>query len=161
MPTAEVKMMLDQVNKKAILLKRAGEILNSIIKSLDEIDLETRRKIMELCGEACARSDGDLEIAGRIAEKAADETEILEMINNEILWCGTWTRKGDTIQSTCAKCGCPLVRNKIVDLTETFCYCSRGWVKNIFETLFKRPVEVELEKSIGMGDEFCKFVVYM
>ena len=153
-------MMLNKLDKKAKLLKRAGELLNSVIRGLDEVDLKTRQKIMELCGEACARSDGDLEIAKRIAEEAADEKEILAKINEEIPWCGTWTKKGNTIQSVCVECGCPLVRNKVVDLTGTFCYCSRGWVKRIFETLLKKPVNVRLTKSIGHGDKACEFVVY-
>ena len=153
-------MMLNKLDKKAKLLKRAGDLLNSVIRGLDEVDLKTRQKIMELCGEACARSDGDLEIAKRIVEEVADEKEILAKVNEEIPWCGTWTQKGNTIQSVCVECGCPLVRNKVVDLTGTFCYCSRGWVKKIFETLLKKPVNVELKKSIGLGDKACKFVVY-
>lgn len=153
--------MLNELDEKAKLLKRAGEILNSIMKGLDEVDLETRQKIMELCGEACARSDGDLEIAKKIAEETSNEEEILARANKEIPWCGTWTRKGKTIQTTCVKCGCPFVRNRVVDLTGTFCYCSRGWVKNIFKTLLKQNVNVELEKSIGLGDKVCKFVVYI
>lgn len=154
-------MMLNNLDEKAKLLKRAGELLSSIIKGLDEVDLETRKKVMQLCGEACARSDGDLEIAERIAEEAIDEKEILTRVNKEILWCDTWTKKGSTIQSTCVECGCPLVRNEIVDLTGTFCYCSTGWVKKIFETVLKKPVAVGLEKSIGLGDKICKFVVYI
>lgn len=153
--------MMNGLDEQAKLLKRAGELLNSIIKGLDEVDLKTRKKIMELCGEACARLDGDLEIARRISEETVDEEQIIARVNKEILWCGTWTKKDNTIQSRCTKCGCPLVRNSVVDLTGTFCYCSRGWVKNIFETVLKRPVKVELKKSIGMGDRFCKFVVYI
>jgi len=155
--------MQNELDKNAKLLKLAGGLLSSIIKGLDEVDLETRKKIMELCGGTCAEEalfgGGDLEIARRIGEEAADEDEILERMNREILWCGPWIRKGSTIQSTCVECGCPLVKNNVVDLTGTFCYCSRGWVKKIFETLLKKPVSVELEKSIGFGDEVCKFVV--
>jgi len=154
-------MMSSKSDEKAKLLKRAGDLLNSIIKGLDTVDSETRQKIMEFCGEACARSDGDLEIAKRIAEETTDEEEILAKANKEIPWCGTWTRKGKTIQTTCVKCGCPLARNRVVNLTETFCYCSRGWVKSIFETLLKKPVNVGLEKSIGLGDKICKFVVHV
>jgi predicted hydrocarbon binding protein len=152
--------MLNELDEKRKLLKRAGVVLSSIIKGLDEVDLETRKKIMELCGEACARSDGDLEIAKKIAEETVNEEEILERASKEILWCGTWTRKNNMIQSTCVKCGCPLVENKVVDLTGTFCYCSRGWVKKVFKALLKKRVSVELEKSIGFGDKVCKFVVH-
>jgi predicted hydrocarbon binding protein len=156
----EAKAMINELDEKEKLLERAGGVLSSIIRSLDKVGLETRKKIMELCGEACARSDGDLEIAERIAEETADENEIVARVNREIAWCGTWTRKDNTIQCTCVKCGCPLVRKKVVDLSGTFCYCSRGWVKKIFETSLKKSVNVELEKSIGRGDKVCKFVVY-
>ena len=156
--------MQNELDKKDKLLKLAGSLLNSIMKGLNEVDLGTRKKIMELCGEACAGEalfgGGDLDIAKRIAKEAIDEKAILRRANKELFWCGSWARKGNTIQSTCVKCGCPLVRNGVVDLTGTFCYCSRGWVKRIFETLLKKPVYVELEKSIGLGDKTCKFTVY-
>jgi len=149
-----------EIDEKEKLLKRAGALLCSVLKGLDEVDLETRKRIMELCGEACAHSDGDVEIAKGISEEATDEEEILSRANKEIPWCGTWIRKGNTIQATCEKCGCPLVRNEVIDLTGTLCYCSRGWVKKIFQTLLKKPLNVELEKSIGLGDKVCKFVVH-
>lgn len=155
------KMMSKELDERAELIKLAGGMLNSIVEGLQEIDLETRRRIMERGGEACAAATGGLGIARRIAEETTDIGEILQRVNEEIPWCGAWARKGDTIRSVCAECGCPLVRNKVVELTGTFCYCSRGWVKRVFETLLKKPVEVELEKSIGLGDSVCKFVVYV
>lgn len=154
---SDCKEILD---KKEKLLRRASYVLNAVIKGLDCIDVETRQKIMESCGEACAREDGDLEIAERIAKEAADEEEILARVNREISWCGTWTREGDTIRTTCMRCECPLVRNRIVSPTGIFCNCSRGWVKCIFETVLRKSVSVELEKSIGRGDKVCTFVIY-
>jgi len=156
--------MQNELEKKEKLLKLAGGLLNSIIKGLNGVDLETRKKIMQLCGETCAGEallgGGDLDIAKKIVDEEVDEGEILKRTNRGILWCGTWTRKDNTIQATCTKCGCPLVKNKVVNLTGTFCYCSRGWVKKVFETLLKNPVSVELEKSIGLGNKVCKFIVY-
>lgn len=151
--------MLNELDEKTRLLKRTNAVLNLIVKGLEKVDFETRKKIMERCGEACAREDGDLEIAKRIAEETTGEEEILRRVNKEIPWCGIWTLKNNIIQCTCVKCGCPLVRYKVVDLTGTFCLCSRGWVKKIFETLLRKAVDVELEKSIGFGDKICKFVV--
>ena len=153
--------MSTEVDGKGKLLRRAGAMLNSIMNGLGEVDSETGQKIMELCGEACAQEDGDIEIAKRIAREESGEDEILARTNKEISWCGSWTRRGNTIQSTCAKCGCPLVRNEVVSLNGTFCYCSRGWVKTIFETLLGEPAKAELEKSIGLGDKVCKFVVHV
>jgi len=114
------KTILDEreaVEKRERLLRRASYILKSIMRGLEEVDLEIKEKIMELCGEACAREDKDLEITRRITAEATDEEQILVRVNKEISWCGTWVRKGETIQSRCTRCGCPLVRNKIVDPT--------------------------------------------
>ncbi|MCK4434293.1 hypothetical protein KAU92_02290 [Candidatus Bathyarchaeota archaeon] len=61
-------MMLGELDEKA-KLKRAGGLLNSVIKGLNEINLETRQKIIELYGEPCACEDGDLDIAKKIAEE--------------------------------------------------------------------------------------------
>lgn len=156
--------MENELENISLLLKLTGDMLNSILEGLNSVDLETRKQIMEFCGETCAREElygPALDIAKRIAEEEVTEDQILERANREILWCGTWTRKGNIIQCTCLECGCPLVKNKVVKLTGTFCYCSLGWVKRIFETLFKTPVRVELEKAIGFGDDVCKYVVHV
>jgi len=152
--------MQNEIQEQKVLLERAGALLNSILDGLDGLDVETKKRIMEPCGEACARSDADLEIASKIAEATTDEEEILRRANDEIPWCGTWTREDDVIQTTCASCGCPLVRSGVVRLSGTLCYCSTGWVRKIFETLLRRPVNVRLEESIGRGDQVCKFVVH-
>jgi len=151
--------MQSEVDTSPKLARRLGRMLGAIVHSLDEVDFETRQRMMELCGEACAIEDGDLDIAKKIGETANNITEVVKRVNEELLWCGTWSQKGETIESVCTKCGCPLVRNEVINRSETWCYCSRGWVKRIFETALKKPLAVELKKSIGRGDGVCKFVV--
>jgi len=60
-----------------LLLRRATALLNSVLRGLDGVDWEARKKVMESCGETCARSDGDLGIAERIATETQDEEELL------------------------------------------------------------------------------------
>ena len=141
-------------------LNLTKDLLNSLIQGLEktEIDLETRKKIMDYCGRACANSYGHLAIAEKIAEEASTVQEILARLN-DIPWCGKWYQKGDTIQAECSRCGCPLVQNNIISLSETLCLCSRGWVRAVFEKLFKKHIEVELASSIGKEDKTCQFIV--
>ncbi len=141
------------------LLEQTGRMIDNMVKGLEGLDEGTMLGIMERCGEACAEV-GDLEVARKITEETEDIDEIVARANEEILWCGKWARNGNEISAVCTYCGCPLVRQGVVELTGTFCYCSRGWVKSIFGTLLKRPVEVELEKAIGLGDDVCKYNVY-
>lgn len=155
--------MQDLTNTDSSLLRFAGRLLNSLLKGLDEIDLEAKMKIMELCGETCAKekmTGSALEIAKRISREERNVDRILERVNREILWCGAWSREGRVIRSRCSECGCPLVKNGIVKLSGTLCYCSRGWVRKVFETLLRRNIRVELERSIGRGDGFCEYAVY-
>lgn len=151
--------MVSETEANMKLLRRSGRLLNAIVKSLDEVDLETRKKIMESCGKTCAQEDGDLAIAEDIGQTASNMTEVVERVNKEIPWCGIWSQKGKLIESTCISCGCPLVRNHVTNRDSTWCYCSRGWVKAVFEAALKKNVEVEMEKSIGRGDKVCKFVI--
>lgn len=152
--------MLGETGANIRLLRRSCKLLDAIVKGLDVVDLDAKKRIMESCGKACAQEDGDLTIAEEIGKTANNVTEAVERINKELLWCGVWSQKGNTIESTCTKCGCPLVENKAINRNATWCYCSRGWVKAIFEAALRKHVEVELEKSIGRGDNICKFVIH-
>lgn len=156
--------MQDELENESLLLGFMGNLFNSILDGLSQLDLETRMQIMELCGETCAAEKicgSALEIAKKISEEEVVIDRILQRVNREILWCGAWFRESKVIRSRCSECGCLLVKNKLVKLTGTLCYCSRGWIKKILGTLFRRDVRVELEKSIGLGDGFCEYAVYI
>ena len=54
-------------------------------------------------------------------------------------------------------CNCPFIREK--DAPSILCNCSLGTQKKIYESLFNRPVNVTLEKSVLKGDERCSFTI--
>ena len=125
-----------------------------------EVDEETRERLMEYCGHACAFHFGSLYKAKAIQSEVTDIDELLNEINQqENFWCGKWVRDGEIIYSVCEACGCPLVRAGLVELSSTFCQCSRGWVKAVFETLLGKAIEVNLEQAIGREDKICKYIV--
>jgi len=135
--------------------------LETLVAGLDaEVDEKTRAQVMEYCGRACALHHGNIENAKTIKRSAKGIGELLDRLNQqENFWCGKWVKDGDTIYSICEECGCPLIRAGLVELSPTFCDCSRGWVKVVFETVLGRPVEVELKQAIGRGDQVCEFIV--
>jgi predicted ArsR family transcriptional regulator len=137
-----------------------GKWLKVLMESLNEsLDEKTRKEIMEKCGKACAIYHGDIDEIKLIKRKGENLEKILETMNQEELWCGKWFKKGNTISSICEKCGCPFVGAEIIKPSPTFCYCSRGWVKSVFELVLEKPVEVELKKAIGKGDGVCQFII--
>ena len=129
-------------------------IIEGVARYTDE---EQQTAILELCGASCGRHD--LDALRRLKELATDRKELLALINEHIPWCGAWEWKGDSIESICTACGCPLARDYGLELSPTFCLCSRGWVKIIFSEAFDADVQVRLVQAIGRGDELCQFRV--
>jgi len=60
-------------------------------------------------------------------------------------------------------CHCPLARTSIRDgkpkIPSVFCYCSGGFEKFAFDTIFGQPTEVELLESALKGDPRCRFAI--
>lgn len=52
-------------------------------------------------------------------------------------------------------CPCPMLAEVDRLETDTWCRCSAGYSKVLFEKAFGCPVDVELLKSIKMGDDIC------
>lgn len=135
--------------------------IDALMQGLDEsVEEETKKKILEKCGRACSIHHGHIEKIKSMKKSGKNLSEILEKMNEDEMWCGDWIKKGNIIYSICRVCECPFVISEMLRLSPTFCYCSRGFVKSIFETIFDNPVQVELKKAIGRGDNVCHFVVY-
>ena len=43
--------------------------------------------------------------------------------------------------------------------TDTYCHCSTGWYKSLFEAAFDKPVKVKLKQSILQGADSCEFEI--
>lgn len=52
-------------------------------------------------------------------------------------------------------CPCPMLADVDRLNTDTWCQCTTGYSKVLFEKAFNCKVDVELLKSIKMGDEIC------
>lgn len=130
-------------------------VLEGIQKELSE---ETQEKILAYCGKACAHNE-NLKILKKLKSHVYTLDELIHRMNKEIPWCGKWIRENNRFRSICTSCGCPLVRDGIVNNSSLFCKCSKGWVKTIFEEITGYPVKVNLKRSIGFGDSVCEFDV--
>ena len=58
-----------------------------------------------------------------------------------------------------AYCHCGLVKHSKEQISPTFCCCSGGWVKQLWEGIFEQPVEVRLVESLLLGDVQCTHAV--
>ena len=139
--------------------KHTERWIASLIAALDKhVDEETQAKILEQCGRQC-QSESFVKKARKIYEKSENVDEFLKKLGRVYK---NLHRKGDKVYIIYPKCYCPNV-NKIPPgkLSATYCNCSRGWAKALFEGALGKPVDVIMEESIVNGDEQCKFRIVL
>ena len=141
------------------MTKRMEQWITCLIDGLDKhVDKETKAMILEQCGRQC-QSQSFIEKARKIYKKSQTMREFLKAFSEvyENLHI-----EGNNIYIVYPKCYCSFV-NKIPSgtLSATYCNCSRGWAKELFEKALGRSVEVVMEESIVNGDEQCKFKIVL
>ena len=133
--------------------------VSCLIAGLDQyVDEDTRAKVLEQCGRQC-QSQSFVKKARSIYHKSKDIDEFLGKFGKIYEHLHV---EGDNVSIAYPKCYCSFV-NKIPSgqLSATYCNCSRGWAKELFEGALGRPVEVVMEKSIVKGDDQCKFRIVL
>lgn len=145
---------LDTPQQKARCIRGMMDVLD---RAADE---ETRRAIMEACGRRCI-SAGTLAKARRLQKDAQGLDDLLVRLNQVPIGGGHLQREGDVIQAAYDRCYCGSVSKARKAFSATYCRCSCGWYRQLFETLLGRPVEVELLASIIQGDERCRFLIHI
>lgn len=123
-----------------------------------DVDGETGRAIMEACGRTCI-SAGTLAKAQRLQREADDLDDLLRRLNEAHIGGGHLRRQENAIYAAYDRCYCGSVSRTREALSATYCACSYGWYRELFETLCNGPVEVELLTSIIQGDDRCEFVI--
>ena len=135
--------------------KRMEKWIIQPIDGLDEhIDEETRAKVLEQCGRQC-QTASLVKKARNIYKQSKNLDEFLKKFGEVYK---NLHKEGDSVYIVYPKCYCSFV-NKIpsANLSATFCNCSRGWAKELFEQALGKPIDVIMEESIVQGDEQCKF----
>jgi len=128
----------------------------SLMDGLDTlVDEKTRVKVLENCGRNCLPRSF-VKRANACKKDAKNNAEFLDRLSR--IWRHL-QREGDNFYVVYEKCYCPLVKTYPDKLSASFCNCSRGWIKELFESALESPVDVTLEKSIKQGNDICKFRV--
>jgi hypothetical protein len=115
---------------------------------------------MEACGSSCI-SHSVMEKARRLQVDAQDLDDLLGRLNQAHIGGGHLQRQGDAIHATYDRCYCGSVSKSREPFSSTYCFCSCGWYRRLFEKLLHGPVEVELLCSILQGDENCQFLIHL
>jgi len=124
-----------------------------------QLDEATRVKLTESCGRACfPASHGDAPAA---KPQPGDLDKLLAGLKEFAGEDGV-RKEGNAIHFSYGSSGksfCPLVESGAPQLSATYCQCSVGYVKEMFERAVGKPVKVELAESIKRGGKACRFTV--
>jgi predicted ArsR family transcriptional regulator len=138
---------------------RTEKWITALMEGLDRnLDERTIAKILEQCGRQC-QTQSFIKKARDLCQKSKDTDEFLDRLAEVYKHLH---REGDKVYLIYPKCYCSQV-SKIPKgkLSGTYCNCSRGWAKALFEGAREKPVEVIMEKSIINGDDECRFRIIM
>ena len=139
--------------QKARCVKNIMDVLD------DKVDEQKRHAIMEACGQRCIGAS-TLKNALKLQAHASDLDDLLVQLNVQHIGGGHLKRKGEVIYAAYDRCYCGSVSKTKVTFSETYCHCSCGWYKHLFEILLEIQVEVELLSSIIQGDPRCEFLIH-
>ena len=145
----------------------AEQWLKNFMRILDEsIDDQTRCRIMEANGIACARDY--LKSTGREIKpisfedwvarvEGQDKSDAVQIQGNIIYY--KYLKNYQGLDAPEDFCLCPFVESKPEGLSATYCHCSVGYIREIFGQTFGRPVKVEQLESVLRGSKRCKFKI--
>jgi len=149
-------------------VKQGQEVLKRIIAQLDQkLDKTTREAIMESCGRLC--HDGanpntkkpTPEEASRFLEGMRNYVgkEGVQQSGDETIIYFKYTRNPRGLKVSDGYCLCPILEDAPKGISSSYCHCSVGYVKAIFEQGLGKPANVELTNSILRGGKSCDFTV--
>ncbi len=139
---------------------KADYVRNMIARMRKYIGNAKTKDIMKSCGMMCC-GISSRRIAGQIRQESNSLKEIIQKLNKGRLGGGRLKLKNkNTITGGYDRCYCGMVsktRTPFPDLT--YCNCSTGWYKQLFETALGRPVSVKIIRSIISGSKTCEFTI--
>jgi hypothetical protein len=130
------------------------EWILTVVGSMDsKLGEKEKIRVLEECGRACAHQSSIKTALDNKGDLEKFLTAMRGLMGDENV-----QREGKKIQLAWHQCYCPNVRN-LENVPPLYCNCSRGWVKEMFETVVGKPVDVKLLASIKRGDKECRMLV--
>lgn len=141
--------------KKAAWIKTVIERLEKLVGR------GKTREIMKQCGKRCCGITTRKK-AKRLMQESNSIKEFIDKLNKAGVGGGRLQLKGNTITGGYDHCYCGQVKKTQEPFTSTtYCHCSVGWYKQLFETALEKSVEVEITQSIISGAESCEFIIHI
>jgi len=131
--------------------------IRKVVQGLDEnVDRETCARILEACGRQCAPQEL-IDKARATFEGSADIGEFLAKLGE---FFDVLSIEDGKVFVVYPECYCGQIKDvPPEDVPNSYCDCSVGWVKQVFEGALGRSVGVRRISSVVAGDGECRFEV--
>jgi len=142
--------------------EKARWIGNMIERIENYVSPKLCTKIMERCGRKCCGIT-TRKNAKQFMSESKSIKEFLNKLNKHGIGGGRLRLKGkNTVTGGYDRCYCGQVKKTQKPFpTKTYCQCSVGWYKQLFESALGKEVEVELISSIITGAKTCEFLIHI
>ncbi|MDF2684899.1 MAG: hypothetical protein K0S55_80 [Clostridia bacterium] len=124
----------------------------------EKYDDETIKTIRIAC--SCSPSQGRMDEVKQLYTAAGSLNEFAESYNKTISGSKIWS-EGEALFFSYPTCYCSCVKRMDKQLSKTWCYCTLGYTKKMFDYVLNcdcnafTECDVELIESIKMGDSRC------
>lgn len=137
-------------------MNRIVRWVDTILQEVSNLEAHKGVEILHACGISCSMDSALIEGTIKIRQELAcdDIEKLFQAFKNQYYNTSGFSIDGNIITLIFEECTCPLVK---LGVSHSYlCNCTLGYSKQIFETLFGRPVEIRLLKSILKKDNVCK-----
>lgn len=159
----EVEKIVNEIFTEASELEpvEQARVIKKLIDKLDdEVDETLRKNILFKRGHGCYTKYASSVVNG-IIESASDIDDLLKRLNDADMGGGKLKKEGNIIHASYGGCPCFAVNKAEEKLSLTYCNCSSGWFKALFESFLKKDINVDIIQSIASGADECKFNIYI
>ncbi len=139
---------------------RVIQWINNILHEVSKLDDNKGIELLHVCGGECLKTSRFLEGVVKIRNEYIKDENFDNLFNAfKIQYYNTskLMKEGNTIILIFEECTCPMVKEGVSN--SYLCNCTIGYTKKVFETLFNRTIEVDLEQSILKGNKICKQLI--
>ena len=149
-------------------VKQGQQVIVRLIGQLDrQLDAGQQTSIMEACGRLCQQGShppGPKPTAEQAKQFLAGITKYVGADNVQETGAGTvvhfvFKQNPEGLKTADGYCLCPIFEDAPKGISPTYCQCSVGYMKQMFEGATGRTAQVELTDSVLHGGKQCSFVV--
>ena len=160
----EEKMIKGSETPAEFKVQKSEKWIRDLMDNMESIlDVPTMKNLMQACGRSCyidafgvaPKEKPTLEEAERYISYFESKGYEVKKEGNKTTIIYNWGRDHQNPQGLIMSdgyCMCPLVEDGPKDLSGTFCNCSAGYVKEIFERSTGRTAHVEILDSLREGE---------